>query len=292
MPAAAGGVAPSEKVWVRTIIDTIGINNQELKLNYSIKMKNQIKKYLAIFLLANLLVNCASKEKVAYFQEVEGVKIKDEIINFEPEIQVGDLLAINVSAVDGAAAIPFNLYETPAVGNNVASADPIKYLVDSNGEINFPVLGKLKVAGFTTNKVNDNLTEILRPYIKNPIVNIRITNFKITVLGQVQSPGTYPIPNERVSILEAIGMAGDLEIHGQRKNVMIIREQNGKRVFVNIDLTNKELFSSPYFYLSQNDVVYVEPNKVQVNSSAVGANTGVILSSISILLSIITILII
>ncbi len=292
MPAAAGGVAPSEKVGVRTIIDTIGINNQELKLNYSIKMKNQIKKYPAIFLLANLLVNCASKEKVAYFQEVEGVKIKDEIINFEPEIQVGDLLAINVSAVDGAAAIPFNLYETPTVGNNTASADPIKYLVDSNGEINFPVLGKLKVAGFTTNKVNDNLTEILRPYIKNPIVNIRITNFKITVLGQVQSPGTYPIPNERVSILEAIGMAGDLEIHGQRKNVMIIREQNGKRVFVNIDLTNKELFSSPYFYLSQNDVVYVEPNKVQVNSSAVGANTGVILGSISILLSIITILII
>jgi len=255
-------------------------------------MKNQIKKYLALLLLANLLTNCASSEKVAYFQDVQGVKIQETVANFEPEIQVGDLLAINVSSADGVAAVPFNLYEAPVVGNNTTSAEPIKYLVNADGEIHFPVLGKLKVAGLTTNKVNNNLTEILRPYIKNPIINIRITNFKITVLGQVKSPGTYSIPNERISILEALGLAGDLEIHGKRKNVMLIREQNGKRMFVNIDLTNKELFASPYFYLSQNDVLYIEPNKVEVNSSAVGANTGVILGSISILLSIVTLLLI
>jgi len=255
-------------------------------------MRNKIKKYLAIFLLANLFVNCGSTEKVVYFQEVEGIKIDDKVVNFEPIIQVGDLLAINVSAVDGAAALPFNLYETPTVSNSVAAADPIKYLVNAEGEINFPVLGKLKVAGFTTNKVTDNLTETLKPYINDPIVNIRITNFKVTVLGQVNSPGTYTIPNERVTILEAIGLAGDLEIHGKRKNVLLIREQNGKRTAVTIDLTNKELFASPYFYLSQNDVLYIEPNKVQVNASAVGANTGVILSGISIVLSVITIFLI
>jgi polysaccharide export outer membrane protein len=255
-------------------------------------MKNQIKKILVLVIMANVLVNCASKDKVAYFQEVEGVKVQDAVINFEPEIQVGDLLAINVSAVEGATAVPFNLYEKPVVGNTMSNAEPIKYLVNADGDINFPVFGKIKVAGLTTKKLTDNLAEKIKPYIKDPIINVRITNFKITVLGQVKSPGTFSIPNERISVLEAIGLAGDLEIHGQRKNVMLIREQNGKRVFVNIDLTNKALFASPYFYLAQNDVLYVEPNKVEVNGSAVGANTGVILGSISILLSIITILLI
>lgn len=255
-------------------------------------MKNQIKKYLAILLLANLLVNCASKEKVAYFQEVEGVKVQDAVINFEPEIQIGDLLSINVSSVNAEAALPFNLYETPLVGTMNANAKPITYLVDADGEINFPVIGKVKVAGNTTKELNEILTKILTPYIQKPIVNIRLTNFKITVLGQVKTPGTYTIPNERISIIEAIGLAGDLEIHGKRNNVMLIREQNGKRIFTNIDLTNKNLFTSPYFYLSQNDVLYIEPNKVQVNSSAVGPNTGVIMGSISILLSIITLLLI
>jgi polysaccharide export outer membrane protein len=118
-----------------------------------------------------------------------------------------------------------------------------------------------------------------------------LTNFKVTVLGEVKTPGTFEIPNERISIIDAIGLAGDLTIHGKRKTVTLIREQNGKRMFVNIDLTNKELFSSPYFYLSQNDVIYIEPNKTKVNSSAIGANTGVIVSSISILISLVAILI-
>ena len=249
-----------------------------------------MNKYLLIGLLGMLLVNCASKENIVYFQEVEGLKIQDTLINFEPEIQMGDILAINVSAIDAEAAIPFNLYETPMVGNMTSNAKPITYLVNADGEINFPVIGKLKVSGLTTKETNDKLTAILGAYIKNPIINIRLTNFKVTVLGQVKTPGTYTIPNERITILEAIGLAGDLEIHGKRKNVMLIREQNEQRMFVNIDLTNKQLFSSPYFYLSQNDVIYIEPNKVQVNSSAVGANTGVILGSISILLSVITLI--
>lgn len=255
-------------------------------------MKNKIKKILALFLLANLLVNCVSKEKVVYFQEAKNDKINNTIVNFEPMIQIGDLLSINVSAVDGQATIPFNLNAAPAASNATATASPMNYLVDANGEINFPVLGKLKVAGFTTKQFIDNLIQTLKPYVNEPIVNIRITNFKITILGQVNAPGMYNIPNERVTILEAIGMAGDLEIHGQRKNVMLIREQNGKRTSVMIDLTKKDLFSSPYFYLSQNDVLYIEPNKVKVNESAIGANTGVVLGAVSILFSLLTILLI
>lgn len=253
-------------------------------------MKNKI--YVIGFLTILLLFSCASKKDVVYFQEVEDVIVNDTLIHFESSIQVGDLLSINVSAVDGEAALPFNLYETPMVGNSVSSNKPLTYLVDASGNIQFPVIGELKVEGSTTMEIHKNLTTILEAYIKNPIINIRLTNFKVTVLGQVNSPGTYEVSNERISILDAIGLAGDLEIHGKRNNVLLIREQHGQRTFVTIDLTNKELFSSPYYYLSQNDVVYVEPNKTQINASAVGANTGVILSGISILLSIITIFLI
>jgi polysaccharide export outer membrane protein len=250
-------------------------------------MKNKIKKYLVVILLANLMVNCTSSKKIVYFRDVKGVTIDDTILKFEPKIQVGDLLSINVSAADSKASIPFNLNASPSVGN-ATTGEPSSYLVNTDGEINFPVLGKIKVAGFTSKKVTDDLTEILQTYIKNPIVNIRITNFKITVLGQVRSPGNYPIINERISILEAIALAGDLEIHGKRKNVMVIREQNGKREFITLDLTNKELFTSPYFYLAQNDVVYVEPNKPEVNSAAIGPSLGVFMGGLSFILSVIT----
>ena len=251
-----------------------------------------MKKYILITFLGILLASCASSEKIVYFQEVEGLQLNDTLVNFEPAIQVGDLLAINVSAIDAEAAIPFNLYETPIVSGsgNFSNASPISYLVNADGNINFPVIGKLKVAGLTTKETDEKLSKILSAYIKNPIVIIRLINFKVTVMGEVQRPGTYTITNERVSILEAISLANDLTIHGKRKTVLLIREQNGKRVFVNIDLTSKELFNSPYFYLSQNDVIYVAPNKTKVNSSAVGANTAVIVSSISILISLIAII--
>ena len=236
-----------------------------------------------------LLVSCASSEKIIYFQDVEGSKKHETLKAYEPVLQVGDVVAIHVSAIDAEAALPFNLYETPMVGNGGANAKLLDYLVDVDGNIHFPVIGKLKVGGLTTLELNNKLAVILSDYINKPIINIRLKNFKVTVLGQVKSPGTYTVANERISIIEAIGLAGDLEIHGKRKNVMLVREQNGKRLFVQIDLTNKALFASPYFYLTQNDVIYVEPNKTQVNAAAVGANTGVILSSISILLSILTI---
>lgn len=256
-------------------------------------MKMNNLQYILILCIAVLISSCASSEKIIYFQDVDGLAVvEDSFVNFEPAIQVGDMLAINISAIDAEAAIPFNLYESPMVGNGAANAKPIDYLVDAAGDIHFPVIGKLKVAGLTTKEFNKKLSAILSDYIKKPIINIRLMNFKVTVLGQVKSPGTYTIPNERVSIIEAIGLAGDLEIHGKRKNVTLIREQQGKRMFVSIDLTSKKLFSSPYFYLAQNDVLYIEPNKTQVNAAAVGANTGVILSAISILLSVVTIFLI
>ncbi|MFD1294183.1 polysaccharide biosynthesis/export family protein [Lutibacter holmesii] len=249
-----------------------------------------MNKYYVIGLLTILLFSCASPEKIIYFQEVEGVQVQDSLLNFEPKIQVGDILGINVSAVDGVAALPFNLYETPVLGNSISNSKPLTYLVDSDGQIQFPILGDLKVEGYTTKELKTVLTTRIGEYIKQPTINIRLTNFKVGVTGEVQKPGAYTIANGRISILDAIILAGDLTIYGNRKNVLLIREQKGKRTFINIDLTNKELFNSPYFYLAQNDVLYVEPNKTRVNNSAVGANTGVILSSVSILISLVAIL--
>lgn len=250
-------------------------------------MKNRLKTAVALVLLVSM-GSCVAKKEMLYLQEAEGINALETIVKVEPKIQQNDLLAINVSAIDGEAALPFNLFE--AGGTATSIPKPITYLVNSDGDINFPVLGKIKVEGFTTKEITNHLTEALAVYIKNPIVNIRLTNFKVTVLGEVKSPGTYPVPNERISILEAIGLAGDLTIQGKRKTVVLVREQNGKRTFIDIDLTSREILNSPYFYLAQNDVLIVEPNKTKVNSSAVGPNIGVIFASISTLISIIVLI--
>ncbi len=249
-----------------------------------------MKKRLKVAIVTVLMISmgsCVSKKEMVYLQDADGIDAIEAIVKVEPKIQQDDILAIHVSALDAEAALPFNLFEA---GSAASGSKPIAYLVNSDGEINFPVLGKIKVEGFTTKEITGHLAETLAVYIKNPIVNIRLTNFKVTVLGEVKSPGTYPVPNERISILEAIGLAGDLTIQGKRKNVTLIREQNGKRTFIDIDLTNKEILNSPYFYLAQNDVLIVEPNKTKINSSAVGPNIGVIFASISTLISIIVLI--
>ena len=243
-----------------------------------------------IVLMTFATSSCVSNKKMLYFQDIEGVENSTVLANYQPKIQSGDLLNINVAAIDAEAALPFNLYETPVVGTYTSNLKPLFYLVNTDGEINFPVLGTLKVAGFTSKELTKSLSEQLASYITKPIVNIRLTNFKITVLGEVKTPGTYPVANERISIIEAIGLAGDLTIQGKRTTVTLVREVQGERKFVTIDLTNKKLFNSPYYYLAQNDVIYVEPNKTKVNSSAVGSNAGLILSSISTLISLIAIL--
>lgn len=239
---------------------------------------------LAITLL--LLTGCMSSKKIVYFQESEDIKLQDTLVNFQPQIQPGDLLTVHVAASDPLSAETFNLYEVPSV---VVNPRLLPYLVDSEGNIGFPVLGKFKVAGFTTQQIGDQIKQALNTYLEAPIVNVRLSNFKITVMGEVNAPGTYNIPpNERITLVEALGLAGDLTIQAKRSTVMLIREQNGIREIATIDLTNKALFNSPYYYLVQNDVLYVEPNKTRINSAAVGPQTGVLLSSIGILISLIT----
>ena len=158
-----------------------------------------------------------------------------------------------------------------------------KYLVDNDGNIDFPVLGKIKVADMTKNQVEAYLKSQLRPYLKEePLINVRMVNYKISVLGEVNRPNSYTITNEKVNVLEALALAGDLTIYGKRDNVKLMRESvDGKREVVILDLTDKNLIHSPYFYLQQNDVLYVEPNKTRMRNSKYSALTGQILTGVT-----------
>ncbi|AUS05826.1 polysaccharide biosynthesis/export family protein [Pseudotamlana carrageenivorans] len=248
--------------------------------------------YLGILALTLLLGACASRENIQYFQKIDYTQLSDSIAHTEPEIQVGDLLNITITATNAEAALPFNLFEAPIIGTmNVNAARPLPYLVDTDGYINFPVLGQLHIAGNTTKALTLLLEDKLSSYIQDPVINIRFANFRVSVLGEVNKPGTFPVTNEHVSIIEAITLAGDLTIYGKRDEVLLIRMENGTKKYIPLDLTQKTILESPYFYVKQNDIIYINPNKTKVNASAVGPNTSVILSSLSILLTVIGLLI-
>jgi len=247
-------------------------------------MINQLKIFLKIIIVLLVVSSCKSKKNIVYFQEDETRVSIDSIIKFEPQIQIGDILKIDVTAVDMAAAMPFNLTKPSPNGANTSSNE-MGYLVDIEGNINFPVLGKMKIDGMTRIELMNKLAEDISIYLKDPIVNIQIKNFKITVLGEVSSPGTFTIENERVNIVEAIGMAGDIQILGQRNPVTLIREQNGERTIVTFDFTDREIFNSPYYYLAQNDIIYVEPSKTRYKSAYWGPNIAIILSVMTLILT-------
>lgn len=237
--------------------------------------------------------SCVSKKTIVYFQNDQidqSLVTNDYKTVFKPD----DLLQITVSAQDLVSVAPFNL---PTVAfsatNGAAVGQPFQqnYLIDSKGEIDFPVLGKLKLGGRTREDVIEMFKEKLDPeYVKDPTINIVIANFKITVTGDVRLPGTYTIPNERVTIAEAIGLAGDLNISAQRHNIKVIREENGEKRIYNVDFLSQKTFTSPVYYLQQNDLVYVEPNGAKAQSAAFNQNTGLFVSIGSILISLMAVL--
>ncbi len=164
------------------------------------------------------------------------------------------------------------------------------YLIDNQGTIEFPVLGRLELVGMTRMEATEFLREQISAYVSNPIVNIRITNFSVSVLGSVQSPGTFLVNDERITILEAISLAGDSQIYGERHDVKVLRDTNGKQEFFKIDLTSEDVVNSPVYYIQQNDVVYVSPNQPQVNSSKYSPSYGIFIAVTGIVISVITLL--
>lgn len=242
-------------------------------------------------LLVYLLTSCVSKKSIVYFQNdsIDQAKVSNAYKTiFKPD----DLLQITVSSSDIEAVKPFNLPAvTFATTTDAVVGQPSQQLllIDNKGNIDFPVIGTFKIGGLTRDQAIASLKSKLSPeYIKDPSINIRIANFKITVLGDVGRPGVYNIPNERITILEAIGLAGDLNISGVRSNVKVEREENNTKVFYEIDLRSKKIFTSPVFYLQQNDVIYVEQNKTKMQGAGTNPNAGIFISIASVLISILT----
>lgn len=235
-------------------------------------------------------------KKIPYFKGLESSNEEIPVVQNEPIIHNDDMLSIVVSATDPLTVAPFNLpiisYSSP--GEEKLSTTPTMqpYVVDINGEINFPIIGKIKIGGLKKSEAVALIKEKLQPYLKDPIITIQFLNYKITILGEVQKPGTYTISNEHTSILQALGIAGDLTIYGRRDNVLLIREkEGGKKEYIRIDLTQADVLSSPFYYLQQNDVIYVEPNKTRINtviSSAASTNAAIYLSTVSSLASVAT----
>lgn len=247
-----------------------------------------------LFLIPVLLFSCASREKIAYYQNVEQVLASDANANFDTKLQPDDLLMIVVMAENAEAAAPFNLPSVIMQSNTEFETQQLRmnsYLIDSNGFIQFPVIGSIQLGGLSRSQAIVKLVSELKKYINDPKVNLRILNFKITVTGEVKQPGVQVINSERITLAEALAMSGDLTEYGKRDNIMIIREKDGKKEIGRVDITKADFINSPYYYLSQNDHVYVEPNKTKVNASAVGPNTGIIISAISLLLTVVAIII-
>ncbi len=236
-------------------------------------MKNSITQIMLLTLLLVISSCGAFKDSgykdVSYFQNLNHNGTYDETINNYSsfKIQSGDILGINVNSVNQEAASVFNTSTSRVNGATPDALNPVYgFRVDGNGNVQLPLVGTMKVAGMTTDEVAKSLTSNLLQYLKSPIVNVRVLNFKISVFGDVLRPNVYNIQNERININEAISLAGDLNITANRKNVLLVREEDGKRTFYNIDLTKKDLFTSPYYYLHNNDVVYVDPGKTKYDS--------------------------
>ena len=217
-----------------------------------------------------MLMSCkTTTNNITYFQDLDNQMptITEQSVNYTPRIAPDDQLSITVSGTDPNAVAAFNMplasYLAPGETNVTSTPVLHTYLVNSRGEIDFPVLGKIQVANMTRSELTDMMTEKISAYVKSPIVTIQIRNFKVSVLGEVNKPGTVNVPNERLSVLDALGMAGDLTIYGNRTNVLLIRDNNGQKEYHRFDLTSSETLTSPYYYLQQNDVLYVEPNKAR-----------------------------
>ena len=245
-----------------------------------------------------LLSSCGSTKNIAYFQNSDQVDFEQSRMLYDAKIMPKDVLSITVSTSNPEAAKPFNL-SVPTMfsssNNNLNSNGNLQsYLVDNEGCIDFPIVGTLKVGGLTKSDCEELIRAKILPYLnknENPIVTVRMTNYKISVLGEVNRPGMFTVNNEKINILEALAQAGDLTIYGVREKIKLIREDaTGKKEIHVLNLNDASIINTPYYYLQQNDIVYVEPNKVKSRNSNVGTTTGLWLTGTSILISLASLL--
>ncbi|MDQ3536165.1 MAG: polysaccharide biosynthesis/export family protein [Bacteroidota bacterium] len=244
-------------------------------------------KYFIIYIsLALYLVSCASNKQVAYFDNIQSGTIPAPTSNVDVPIQKNDILSISITSLNQEASAIFNV-------NNNQPRESLGYLVNEDGYVQLPILGNIRAIGFTKKQLSEHLTKLLidKKLLVDPIVNIRHLNFKVTVLGEVARPTVVNVPSEKISLLEAIGLAGDLTIYGKRENVLLIREkQNGQKEIFRINLNNDQIFKSDFYYLQPNDVIYVEPNQAKVSSASTTRQwLPIVFSALSVILNVVRI---
>ena len=258
------------------------------------------KLHFFIFLIfASLLITgCGSVKNVAYLQNSDSINFEKSRFLYDARIMPKDQITISVNTTNPEASLPFNLLlqnaYTQGRGVSAGSGTLMPYLVDNDGFINFPMVGRLHVGGLTKSEAEQLVLEKIRPYMaetENPVVTVTMSSYSVSVLGEVTRPGTFQVAREKITILEALAQAGDLTIYGVRDRVKLIREDaTGKKTVVKLNLNDANIINSPYYYLQQNDVVYVEPNKVKAQNSKVGQTTTLWFSATSILISLTSLL--
>ena len=264
-------------------------------------MKKYIK-LLNIFAVLDLFSCKPKADTSSYLQNIEDTAVQTSIQNAKSSIQVNDELMILVTAKDMDVVKPFNqnyssrttnqytMGSNNAPMNNQVVAEGPTYLVDSNGNITLNVIGDVKAAGLTIDQLKEDLKAKLSKYIINPIITIRLTNYKITVLGEVNRAGHYIIPDGKTTVLDALGLAGDLTIYGKRENVLVVRNINGEITKGRIDLTDSNFIKSPFYNLQQNDVIVVSPNETKQKQARLDPNAGIYISVASVILGLLTLI--
>lgn len=267
-----------------------------------IRMSKVFKLILPIIALIFAVLSCRPQNDINYMQDIESIAVEASVKNTVNTIQPGDQLVIFVSAKDMDVVRPFNQtysssgsvaqYSQSRSGAQAASTSGpgTVYTVDTDGYINYPVIGKISTTGLNQEQFREKLTLLLTEYVKNPVVDLRTNNFKVTVLGEVANPGTYNIPDGSATVLSALGLAGDLTIYGVRTNVLVVRNNDGEITRQRLNLTSAEFINSPYYYLKQNDVIYVEANTTKQNTARTNPNIGLYLSGASLLITLVAII--
>lgn len=251
-------------------------------------LKHVFKKIITLIVICVFLSSCVTKKEVVYFQNAKDFETIVNTDTFTAKLKVGDVISVFVSTFVPEAAKPYNLVIEGGQGQAV------DYLIDVEGNIDFPVLGKVKLIGLTVEEAKQLFKKKFEEgnLLKDPVIIIRILNYRITIEGAVNSPGVYPVSGERISILEALSLAGGLSIKGKRENVLVVRDFNGTKTYSRVDLTNKEIFNSPVYYLTQNDYVYVEPNNSAISGASgdtrVTSTLGITASIIGLVLIIVS----
>jgi polysaccharide export outer membrane protein len=253
------------------------------------KNTKMFKKFLFSLTFIALFNSCVSKKDIYYFQDIDTVGIENsfKFLNIQP----GDILDIQIKALNPESILVFQRQTTLGIQQQQIQDRAIEgYLVGEDGSINLPILGDIDTSNQNTQTLAQNIQKALNPYVKDPTVNIRLLNFRVSVLGEVQKPGTFTVLEERLSLPQALGLAGDLTINGDRNNLLLIRSEDGKKINQILDLTKTNLLKSPFYFLKQNDIIYVRPNNARVKSSGLVGDAGTIVSILSLAVSILILL--